>query len=289
MMNLDFFPSEILAPIKRCGDSLCEVRLRVGQPVKIKNQFEMFYLAENGYSKTKQKAFICSRNIIDKIILNVTERSMYAHNEKIKKGFLDAGNGVRIGLGGECVYDGQTLKTIKNISSLTIRFPHQIMGWADNIFDKIILNNKVLSTLIVSPPTFGKTTLLKDIIRKSNENNVGQLLLVDERGEFMGLSGENIDVIRYSDKAFAFECGIRTLAPNVIFTDELYGEDDWKNVEYASLCGVSVVASCHAESIDDITNKPFFKKDIFKRYVFINCDECKNRRLHVLDKDFNEI
>ncbi len=288
-MNLDFLPADILVPIKRCGESLCEIRLRIGQPIKIKKQVEMFYLTENGYGQTKEKAIICSGNIIDKIILNVTERSIYAHNEKIKKGFLDAGKGVRIGLGGECVYDGQTLRTIKNISSLTIRFPHKIIGWADVIFNKIIFDNKVLSTLIVSPPMFGKTTMLKDIVRKANENNVGQLLIVDERGEFMGLSGENIDVIRYSDKAFAFECGIRSLAPNVIITDELYGVDDWKNVEYASLCGVSVVASCHAESIDDITNKPFFKKDIFKRYVFINCDESKNKCLYVFDKDFNII
>ena len=44
----------------------------------------------------------------------------------------------------------------------------------------------------------------------------------------------------------AIPSAIRAMKPDVILTDELYGEDDIKAVKYAADCGICVIASSHA-------------------------------------------
>ncbi len=68
-------------------------------------------------------------------------------------------------------------------------------GAADGILPKLYKKGKFQNTLIVSPPGFGKTTLLRDLIRQiSDGNTYGAGLrvgVVDERSELAGkLSGK---------------------------------------------------------------------------------------------------
>lgn len=282
-MNLKFFPKLIFDALSVCNvDILYEIRLREGFPVMVTLGKKKYFLSKEGITIFDSQAIIATKTDIDEIIRNVTEFSIYAFNDKIKCGFLTTPDGIRIGLAGECVMNKDKVLTIKNFSSLNIRIPHKINGCSNALIRHILDDNKVKNTLLISPPFFGKTTALKDISEKLNGFNLGSILIIDERGEFSEIKGQNIDKISFCDKSFAFEYGVRSLSPSIVITDELGGKEDWKCVYNASLSGVNVIASCHGFGIDDIIKKEYFIDEIFDRYVVLGD---KSSNFIVYDKD----
>ena len=267
-MEFDFLTGEILSAIKKIdSDKLYEIRLRKNFPIIVNYGGKRFYLKENGVFSTRNNALICSEKTIERIIQLITEYSVYAFNDKLKKGFITTKNGIRIGVAGECVY-GDGLVTIKNISSLNIRIPHIIVGASNSFFSKIHDKNCFYNTLILSPPFCGKTTVLKDVAQKINDHFNKSILILDERGEFKQVTGENIDAIVYADKLYGFEYGIRSMSPEIIITDELSSKEDWNCVLLAVRSGIKIIASCHAGGIFDLKNKINFS-NVFDRYVVL--------------------
>ena len=197
---------------------------------------------------------IVSDEEFENILSLITEHSLYALTDKLVNGFLPMKGGIRVGVAGEGVMDGEKVKTIKHITSLSIRIPHQIFGIAD--FLKIVGNFRE-NLLIVSPPAAGKTTLLREITRKIS--NAGQSVVVlDERGEIsapdgtaFGLDvGQNTDVLYGFPKRISYENALRALSPEYIVTDELSGENDVAGVLRAYYGGVKVVATLHGGDLD---------------------------------------
>ena len=289
-MDLNFLPPQIKNALKNVPiEKVYELRLRTSFPVILNYSNISTYLNDDGISMFKDNAIICLDNDIEYIINTVTEHSLYAYNESIKRGYITTRSGIRIGLAGECVLvDGQ-VQTIKNFSSLNIRIPHQILGCAEKVFTHV-LTYKFNNTLIISPPACGKTTILKDLVRLINLSPLtNSILVIDERGEFSCVDGEKIDKIKYSDKLYAFTCGIRTLAPQIIITDELSDENDWHCVMLASRSGAKIIATCHGETLGDITSKPYFINGIFDKYIILENKIFKGIINHVYDKDFHII
>ncbi len=288
-MNLSFLPVDILSAIAKVNCSvLNEIRLRKGYAIKIILDSQMFYLTAEGASGNKTHAIICTESHINRIVDVVTERSIYAHIERIKKGYLSFFGGIRIGIGGEFVFENGKVITVKNITSLNVRIPHEITGCADDVYEKLYKSG-VKNTLIISPPMQGKTTLIKEIVNKISESNIGSILVIDERGEFFNVKGENIDLISYADKLFSFEFGIRTLSPKVVIADELISQNDWKCAYKATFSGVKIIASCHADSIEEVAQKDFFINKVFERYVVLRSINGIASHKEIYDKDFNRI
>lgn len=284
-MNLSFLPNEIKTVLNQVNlTKVCEIRLKINQPITVWYDFKNYYLGKNNITLDKGNAIICTSDMIDGIIYTVTEYSLYAATEKIKDGYLTTVDGIRIGIAGECVVDDGKVITIKNFSSLCIRFPHEIINCSDKLC-KSVFNNGLLNLLIISPPRFGKTTLLKDIIRKY-ENHYN-MLVIDERGELVPQRFSNADVIKYSSKEYAFEKAVRSLAPQVVVTDELACENDWKCVKNAVNCGVKIIATAHGDSVDDIKTKKGFEYDLFDKYVVLDTKTIGKIKC-VYDKNFNE-
>ncbi|MBR5173487.1 MAG: stage III sporulation protein AA, partial [Clostridia bacterium] len=97
--------------------------------------------------------------------------------------------------------------TIKDISGLVLRVPHEIKGCATAIIPQIYEGNRLLSTLIISPPGAGKTTLLRDMARLVSKSV--NTLIIDERFEIAGLDcsldvGES-EVMSGVEKRIAYE------------------------------------------------------------------------------------
>ena len=269
LMSLSFLPSDIQDAIKKVNyTSLNEIRLRKNFPIKLVIDSKLFYLTPQGTSINKTQAIICTESCIDSIINTVTERSLYAHIERIKKGYLSYAGGVRIGIGGEYVVENGKVITVKNISSLNVRIPHEIEGCANDIYERLFKNG-IKNILIISPPMQGKTTIIKELIKKISESNIGAILVIDERGEFLNANSENVDFISYADKLFSFEYGIRTLSPKVVIVDELISKCDWECVNKATSSGVKIIASCHAETIDELIKKDFFINNAFDNYIVL--------------------
>ena len=240
---MKILPSRISRALDKLDKSrVYEIRLRPSG-VSVNYGGKFFRLSENGISS---QGYVVTRSEIEEIVLKASEYSLYAVNEQLKNGFLTVGDGIRIGVCGQVV-DG---KTIKNFSSLNVRFPHEIKGCAEKVIGHVAKPKGCYSTVIVSPPGQGKTTLLRDLIRQlSNAGN--NVLLVDERYELAGeeLSldvGANTDVISGASKDFAFNQGIRYMRPDVIAADEIMSENDVDSLYKAYLGGVSIIATAHA-------------------------------------------
>ena len=284
-MNLSFLPDKYLGIIKNIDyDLLYEIRLRTGYPTKINYNNKIVYLSYQGLTTDKDKAIICTNIDITEIINNLTERSLYAFNDRIKEGYLSTTSGVRIGLAGECVFCDNKIQTIKNFSSLNIRVPHQIKNCSNKFIKDIISKGIINNTLLISPPFLGKTTLLKDIAIQLNSRQNHSILIIDERGEFAEIDGENIDKITFSNKTFAFNNALRSLSPSIVITDELSSKEDWEYAKNAINSGVKIIASCHSDSLDSLIKKDYFIENLFERYIVLS----KNKGFGQVDKIFNK-
>ena len=105
------------------------------------------------------------------------------------------------------------------------------------------------------------------------------VLVVDERYEITGsVNGKNCfdvgmfaDVIVGSSKSFGFYEGIKTMRPDVILCDEISTKEDVEALSFASVSGVQVIASTHAEKVFDLTKKSIFetvlKNKCFDRFI----------------------
>ncbi|MBQ7340147.1 MAG: hypothetical protein IJW43_04780 [Clostridia bacterium] len=278
-MDLSFLPQKFLDALSNVDlSSLYEIRIRLNEVVQVNLKGQALPLIKNG------EYVYCDKLDIDYIISKLTEGSIYAFNEQIKKGFLAGKDGVRVGLAGTCVTDNDSVITIKDVSSLNVRLPHQIFGSASDIYNKLFLGG-IYNTLIISPPFMGKTTLLKDLIRQLNES-FNNILIIDERGEFASIKGKNIDKISYSSKQFAFDVGIRTMSPNIVIMDELCTKIDWESANFAVNNGVKLIATTHALDEFQLMNKRYFIKGVFERYVILD-DVKKGVIKRYLDGDLN--
>lgn len=217
-----------------------EIRLRIGKGIVIK-----------GASDRSTLPYTVKRADIENIIARATKNSLYAYQDYISKGFLPYAGGVRIGLAGKGVAENGKLVTIRDISSLNIRVPHEIRGCAAPLRH---ITDDFQSTLIVSPPFAGKTTLIRDMARALALKY--DITVIDERDEIcggIGGAGDFGDVISGVDKSLATEGAIRSLAPEIIVMDELFPEKDGALVESVVRAGVKILASVHADSFERIT------------------------------------
>ena len=210
--------------------------------------------------------------LIQCILERATHSSIYAYNHQIKKGFIACDDGMRIGLVGEAVIENDSVKTIKNITGLVIRIPHEIKGCADKIIGKI----KDKNVLIISPPACGKTTILRDIARQiSSDQNV---LIIDEKNEISASRdgqamldvGSSLVMLNYP-RDLGFETIIRNTAPDVIITDEIYSDDDIKHLTNAIKSGVKIITSIHSDDIQ-FDRLLYPKLNFFGLYVFLSKD-----------------
>ena len=249
-----------------------EIRVRIGKPIVVN-------FRGNYQPLTHKEGYVSNYVIADKdlvrYILDVaTKQSLYAFNEQIKKCFITTDSGIRIGICGDVVINNDKVATIKNISSLNIRISHQVPNCASKIMKFVCLNNTVKNTLIISPPGAGKTTLIRDIANNlSDDKQINNILVVDERYEIAGgMNNPNInmgmfvDVVSGSTKKFAFDECLKSMSPNVIITDELADEGDIRSVENAIKSGVKVIATAHAEGVNDLKFKKYFNNIILNKY-----------------------
>ncbi len=248
-MKFDFFSERIQNALRFVDlDKLYEIRLRKGFPIVLLVGNTVLFLTDNGGSLLEEEAIVAGESDIDGVIYAATDFSVYANDEKIRRGFLSVDGGIRIGIAGECVWESGRISTIKDFTSLNIRIPHNVIGCSNVLYSEW-KKRKMGSVLIVSPPGMGKTTLLKDIVRNLKETKKN-ILVIDERGE-LGVELDNpfCDVIRFAEKKYAFSYAIRSLAPQIVVTDELGTDDDFRFVEETARGGIGVFASMHGRSV----------------------------------------
>lgn len=254
-----------------------EIRLRLGKPLVV-------HLSST-QNQTYQTSCLISKQDIDYVLEKICEGSIYAFSEQIKNGFITCEGGYRVGLVGDAITQNQAITNIKNISGLNIRIPHEIIGFADCIIDNLIDNQgKIKNTLIISPPAYGKTTLLRDIAR--NLSNLGnRVSIVDERSEIAGVVngisqydvGIHTDVLNLCPKSIGMNLLLRSMSPNVIITDEIGSNNDICEIQKIINSGVAVITSIHASSLEKVSKK------IDIRFFDVKILIDKNRNLSIFE------
>ena len=187
----------------------------------------------------------------------------------ICSGYITAIGGHRMGICGDVAVVNGKINTIKNVTSICIRVSREFPG----IGEKAAQADG--SILIIGAPGRGKTTLLRDIIRC--KSRLGAVAVVDERrelfpvsnGEFCFDTGCATDVLSGCNKRIGMQMLIRTMNPRWIAVDEITDEEDCRGLIQAAWCGVGLLATAHAENIDDFLNRPVYKQLVTNR-IFQN-------------------
>lgn len=289
---LQFLPETLKEKIKQTNIlNVEEIRIRTAKPVILKNNTE-----------EKILDYITSSETVIQILQKICDNSLYSYQSQICEGFITIKNGHRVGITGNAVIKDGKVITLTYISSLNFRIARQILDCSNKTITYILNNNQIWNTLIVSPPGLGKTTLLKDIIRKiSNgipEKNFKGLTcgVVDERGEisatYKGISqndlGIRTDVIDNIPKALGMKMLIRSMSPRVIIADEIGSKEDIEAIEYAVSSGVKGIFTAHGESLEQIKENPILNQLILKKYIDRILILDNNRNIHLAYDKFDQ-
>lgn len=248
-----------------------EIRVRLNRPLMVKERRGFLYLANHGQVVTAPRAYLVTKDDLERTLQTITQNSWYAWEQEIQNGYLTLPGGHRVGLAGQAVYSGGSLKTLKHISSLNFRLARQVLGAATPLMARIRPQGRteVFSTLIISPPGCGKTTFLRDLARQVA--NLGfQVVVVDERSElassYQGIPqldvGMQTDVLDGYNKQDGVQHALRALGPDVVITDEIGHEQDaWILAELAR-SGVKVIATCHGVNLEQVQKKSWAKHSL---------------------------
>ena len=247
---LTLLPHWMRLEVDRLGrENLQELRIRTGQAPELCFQ-----------DSVRRLARYVVRDDINFIINAASEYSPWAAGTTAE-GFLTAAGGHRIGICGVGTVQDRAVTGIHYPTSLCMRVARDFEGIAHRA------DGIVGSVLIIGPPGSGKTTLLRDLIRQRSKKGQGSVVVIDEREEIFPLyrgqacffAGERTDIMSRCPKAAGIDAAIRNMNPEWLAVDEITAQADCDALLHAGWCGVNLLATAHAGSLQDLKTRPVYQ------------------------------
>lgn len=205
------------------------------------------------------------RNILQEDLdytINASSRYSPWAAASASQGYITVIGGHRIGICGEVIVKQGAVSGFRKISSVCIRVARDFSGIAAGL-ERI--NGSIL---ILGPPGWGKTTLLRDLIRQLEITE--KICVVDEREELFPFGmdrGKRLDVLSGCSKAEAIPMLVRTMGASCIAVDEITDLQDSIALLRASNCGVRLLATAHGMSVSDFLDRSVYRP-LFEHRVF---------------------
>ena len=251
-----------------------ELRLRAGWPMSV--------LLPGGEQSLGGPPVTCGE--LEQLLEIASQASLHAVLFQLCQGYLTLEGGHRLGLCGTAAMEGGEIRALRTLSSASIRIARQVPGACAPVLDRLCPGGRLTDTLILSPPGLGKTTLLRDLVRRVSEGEgcvplrVG---LADERGEVAALCrglpqlavGRRTDVVEGCPKGQGLLLLLRAMNPQVLAADEITAPEDAAALLTAAGCGVTLLATAHGDNREDLLRRPLYRPlleaRLFRRLVQI--------------------
>lgn len=245
---------------RQAKENLQEMRLRRGQPPELICGGKEIWLER---SVTEEDLRFC---------VNTASRYSPWAAQTMAQGYLTAPGGHRIGLCGDAVVRDGQMTGMREITSLNIRVARDFPGIGAEAA------RRKGSILLLGPPGSGKTTLLRDMLREISKKET--VAVVDERGELFppGLPrGRRMDVLSGCSKAEGIDIVLRTMGPTTIGVDEITAAENCDALLRSGWCGVRLLATAHAASVEDLRCRPLYqplvRSRLFEHIIVLSRDK----------------
>ena len=256
----------LLALPDRAKYTTLEIRLRVDKPIALTYPNQTWFVDINAQLHNIPRAcFPVTPQEIEEAVLAISSYSVHTHQNEMKNGYITLRGGHRAGVCGQAVLSGGKISALREITSLNLRIAREIAGAADRVLEAAFAEG-LKGVLIAGPPASGKTTILRDLARQLSNGGAGgyhKVAVVDERGEigavYQGLPQNDLgpccDILSGYPKGEGILMAVRTLSPHLIICDEIGGEEDVTGMLDGLRCGVCLVASAHADSLEELLGR----------------------------------
>lgn len=149
-----------------------EIRIRVNRPVQVLGK-------NNRLLQWTPTPAMCQE-----VLLRLCRQSIYAYGPELAVCYMTLPGGVRVGLAGRMTGVGEEARLV-TATGFNIRLARAIPGCADPLMGMLLGPGGLRSTLLLSAPGAGKTTMLRDAARQLSLRGM-KVCLADERRELAG-------------------------------------------------------------------------------------------------------
>ena len=225
-----------------------------------------------GRERFLDRAAIEPERLMD-LLARAAGGSLHRAAASLREGFVTAESGHRVGVCGTAAVRDGRIAGVEPLSSLCVRISREIRSAAEGLPETLLEGGRLRSLLICSPPGGGKTTLLRDLVRRVSEAGL-RVAVADERGEIAAVKdgrpqldvGPCTDVMSLAPRGESALYLIRAMNPAALAMDEISSPREAEAAETAWGCGTALFATAHG-GVGDLRRKPLYRQ-LLRQGVF---------------------